>query len=144
MIIEPTTGTNLISFGASESYATKNLGVPDKVYLNDNNASRLQYNDLKMELSFDPSGESQLNKIAVYNPEAELFGRRLIGRKQKDVLQFIGKHFETDPQLSDYGPSYSLRFDQGCLLELEFRFGVLDNIRVEQSSNDEVELAIAN
>lgn len=144
MIIEPATGTNLISFGVSESFATKNLGVPDKVYLNDQNACRLQYNDLKMELAFDSENQSQLNKITVYHPDAELFGRRLIGRKQNEVLQFIGKHFDNEPQLSDYGPSYSLRFSQGCLLELEFRFGVLDSIRVAKAFDSEQELVGCN
>ncbi|TQV73585.1 hypothetical protein FLL45_11980 [Aliikangiella marina] len=144
MIIEPFTGTNLIRFGASESDATKHLGVPDKVYLNDKNACRLQYNELMMELGFDASNESLLSKITIYNPEAELFGRRLIGRKQKEVLQFIGKHFDVDPQLSDYGPSFSLCFKQDCTLELEFRFGILDSIRIVKTQSEDNELALAN
>ena len=137
MIVSPSIGTDLIHFGATECEATKKLGLPDKVYMNDIHSSRLQYNQLKLELSFDAVNNHQLGRIEVHNANAILFGRKLIGSNEKEVLDFVGKHISEQPEFTDYGSFLTFIYKENKL-ELKFQFGRLEsiNLNVQQDKSD--------
>ena len=120
-------GFDSILFGNSEAKITKLLGKPDKAYEADYERRTLQYNELQIELTFEPENDSLLGWIEVYNPKAELFGKKIIGLRKKEVLDFISKHIDEKPEIEDYGSFISVSFDNHWL-ELQFRFDRLENL----------------
>jgi|GEM_PF-1231728 len=138
MIIEPGFGTDLVRFGVSESRATKSVGVPDKVYFDESGRSRFQYNEQQVELIFKPDEGKLLERIEIYDPTAELFGRRLINQNQSEVLDFINKHLSAKPVFEDYGTYLIATFEQGNRLELCFQFARLTRISIAVSELSEI------
>jgi hypothetical protein len=130
-------GIELVSFGATENEVKSLLGEPDKVYFTDSDCKRLQYNDLLIELSLEPDNENRLGWLEIHNPDAELFGSRLIGKSFAEIEAFLKSKLEGTPTIDDYGSSISVNYDDQWL-ELQFEFDRLTNINfgVLYSDND--------
>ena len=114
-------GIGSIQFGINKSKAVKLLGEPDKVYETDTDSERLQFNDILLELSFELDNENLLGWIDVHNPDAELFGLKLLGKSTTDVTMLRNDHLKYSPETDDYGSMVSLSYDNHWL-ELQFEF----------------------
>jgi hypothetical protein len=113
-------GLDNIRFGLTEVEVTRQWGEPDKAYLLDE-SKRLQFFELQVEFSFEFEHENRLGWIEVHNPEATLFGQKLIGVRREKVLSIISSHITDEPEIDDYGHSESY-FYENCWLELQFEF----------------------
>lgn len=120
-------GIGPIQFGITKSKATELLGEPDKVYVIDSDNERFQFNNTLLELSFEPENENLLGWIEVHNPNAELFGLKLMGKSKADVVLLLTEHLEYSPETDDYGSMVSLSYDDHWL-ELQFEFDRLNCI----------------
>jgi len=135
MEVIPGIGTDKIRFGITESEAIDILGSPDKTYITDEGCKRLQFNLLRIELSFEPENENRLGWIEVHNPELLLGGRKLIDTQQQEVLNFVSKLFNESPEIEDYGSFLSVSYDEHWV-ELQFQFGCLDCVNVGVSYDE--------
>ena len=122
-------GTSLVSFGLTESETESKLGEPNKSFLSDFDCKRTQYFNHLLELSFEPENDNRLGWIEVHKPECELFGRKLIGIGQEEVLKFVGENCNEVPEIEDYGSMVSVTF-HSIWLELQFEFGKCSNINL--------------
>jgi hypothetical protein len=120
-------GIELISFGATETEILLSLGEPDKTYFTDSECKRLQYNELLIELSFEPDNENRLGWLEVHNPKVELFGFKLIGKSFAEVEVILKDKLNESPTIEDYGSFISVTYDDQWL-ELHFEFDRLTNI----------------
>jgi hypothetical protein len=105
------------------------LGKPDKTYTTDEGCKRLQFNLLRLELSFESENGNRLGWIEIHNPGMSLGGRRLIGRSQQEVLGFVTELLGEQPELEDYCSFLSVSYDEHWV-ELQFQFGCLDCINL--------------
>ncbi|WP_444942909.1 hypothetical protein ACJJIK_12355 [Microbulbifer sp. ZKSA006] len=129
MEVIPGIGTDIIQFGVTEAEAIALLGQPDKTYRTDEGSKRLQFNRLRLELSFEPENEDRLGWIEIHNPELSLGGRKIIGASQKSALTYVTKFLGEQPELEDFGSFVSVSYDQHWL-ELQIQFGHLDCVNV--------------
>ncbi|WP_428241542.1 hypothetical protein [Gynuella sp.] len=117
-------GVGPVQFGVTKAKTIELLGAPDKVYETDSDCERLQFNDIMLELSFEPENENLLGWIEVHNSNAELFGLKLLGKTKEDVLMLLAGHLNYAPETEDYGSMESLSYDNHWL-ELQFEFNRL-------------------
>ena len=120
-------GIGPIQFGITKSKTIEILGEPDKAFETDEDCERLQFNDELIELSFEPDNDGLLGWIEVHNPDAELFGMKLLGKNKSDVLALLNAHLDYSPETDDYGSMESLSYDDHWL-ELQFEFNRLNCI----------------
>ena len=129
MNVLPKIGTESIRFGATEAEAIALLGNPDKTYLTDEGCKRLQFNSLRLELSFEPENENRLGWIEIHDPDSSLGGRNLIGASQDEALAFVTEFLGGDPEIEDFGSFLSASYE-GHWVELQCQFGILDCINL--------------
>jgi len=122
--IIPGIGTDKVHFGITEAEAVSILGSPDKTYKTDEGCRRLQFNLLRIELSFEPENEYRLGWIEVHDPKLLLGGRKILGATQKEVLEFVTELLGEQPEIEDYGSFLSASYDEHWV-ELQFQFGSL-------------------
>ncbi|MBU3005384.1 hypothetical protein [Paraglaciecola arctica] len=127
MEIFPGIGTDLIRFGMTEPEIFRLLGKADKTYVTDENCKRLQFNRLRMELSFEPENNDRLGWIEVHNPDVLWGGRSLIGLSKNEVLKFVSDLLKLEPEIEDYGSFLSISYYEKWV-ELQFQFDRLENI----------------
>jgi len=129
MVVLPGNGTDLIQFGVTEEEACKILGKPDKTYITDEDNRRLQFNKARIELSFEPDNDDRLGWIEVHHPESMLFGKKVIGMQQDEVLELVTGSLNEQPIFDDYDSFISVSYDNNWV-ELQFEFGCLRNINL--------------
>lgn len=117
-------GDNTLWFGLKERKVIEIYGSPDKIYKVDDGARHYQYFDRRLDLQFAPEDGDRLDWIEVHHPEASLFGERLIGRPQLDVVDFVSEKIISTPEVEDYG-NFETFFFEPEWLELQFEFGQL-------------------
>jgi len=125
----PGVGTDLVQFGVTESEACVLLGSPDKVYTTDGNNKRLQFNETRLELSFEPDNDERLGWIEVHNPNAKLYEMNVIGMKQDAIIELVTNSLNEKPIFDDYDSFISVSYDNNWI-ELQFEFGCLRNINL--------------
>lgn len=125
MKIVPGIGLDGFSFGITEVDLISKLGTPDKIYTTDEGCRRLQFYNLKLELSFEPENDNRLGWIEVHNPKLEFDGNELFGLSEKDVIPIVSKLLNEEPKFEDFGSFLSVFYDENWV-ELQFQFGVLD------------------
>ncbi len=113
-------GIGPIQFGITKDKAVEILGAPDKVFETDEECERLQFNDNLIELSFEPDNDGLLGWIEVHNPNAKLFGLKLLGMNKSDVVRLLGDYLKYRQEIDDYGSMVSLSYDEHWL-ELQFK-----------------------
>ena len=129
MEVIPGIGTDVIRFGITEAEAITLLGKPDKTYTTAEGCKRLQFNQLRLELSFEPENANRLGWIEIHNPETLWHGCKLFGASQQEVLEFATGLLDEQPVLEDYGSFLSVSYDEHWV-ELQFQFGSMDCINV--------------
>lgn len=117
-------GTDKVRFGITEAEAVSVLGAPDKTYTTDEGCKRLQFNLLRIELSFEPENENRLGWIEVHDPKLLLSDRKLVGLAQQEVLSFVTELLDEQPEIEDYDSFLSVSYDEHWV-ELQFQFGCL-------------------
>ncbi len=122
-------GVGNLRFGLSEAKVKELLGLEDKLYETDFGCRRLQFNSVKLELSFEPDNENRLGWIEVYNPVATLFGCKCIGQSRETVLELLASELGQPSEFEDYG-SFDTAFYDDQWLELQFKFGQLVNLNI--------------
>ena len=135
MEVLPSIGISIIDFGVTKKEAINLLGSPDKVYTTDGGCKRLQFNKLQIELSFEPDNNNLLGWLEVHDSNATLFGKKLIGKEQNEVLIFVTDKLNEKPEIEDYGSFISATYETEWV-ELQFEFGTLKNINIGVKYND--------
>lgn len=121
-------GVGNIQFGQDEAQVVNQLGKPDKIYELDG-SRRLQYFALQIEVSFEHERENRFGWAEVKNPEATLFGYKLIGENIEKVLPVVSASIAEAPEHTDYG-SIETYFYNSHWLELQFEFNRLRSINI--------------
>lgn len=132
-------GIDDLLFGCTEDQAREILGCQeDKSYFSDSECHRLQFYDLRLELSFEPENDDRLGWIEIHHPQVLLFGHQLIGQRQQKVLEIVAEELGAFSEHHDYGSFESFDYDDQWL-ELQFKFGRLKciNFGVLYDENDE-------
>lgn len=122
MEIRPGRGVGPFLFGLTEPELIRALGPPDKRYTTDSEALRLQYFGAQLEFSLEPDNGHRFGWIEVHNPEATLFGRRVLGEPIAAVLSRVSEAFAEEPEHEDYG-GLETYFYARHWLELQVEFG---------------------
>ena len=122
-------GVGELLFGLTEARVRAILGEEDKLDETDFGCRRLQFHELMLELSFEPDNDGLLGWIEVHNPNATLYGHKLIGQPRLQVLSLLAEKLDPPqlPEFEDYG-SFDTAFYEGQWLELQFKFGRLSNL----------------
>ncbi|MCB4438626.1 hypothetical protein LHL20_20615 [Alteromonas sp. McT4-15] len=117
-------GIDSLLFGVTENEAQKLLGSPDKSYFTDSGCKRIQYNELEIELSFEPDSDNRLGWLEVHNKEAKLFGSSLIGLSEKTAVELLSSMLNSKPKYDDFGGFTSINYEDEWL-ELQVQFGIV-------------------
>lgn len=121
-------GIDSIRFGQVESQIIEQLGEPNKTYeLED--SKRLQYFDLQIEVSLENERENRFGWVEVKNPNATLFGQKMIGERAEKVLSVVSATITESPEHEDYG-SLVTYFYESQWLELQFELNQLRSINI--------------
>ena len=117
-------GLDDIVFGMSQEEVKSILGLPDKVYeFEEIKAIVYCYNKFLIKIYFDRREYLKLYTIEVSNPEAVMFGQKIIGKEKKEVLDILSANghtqFEHDDQdflefflCESIWSSFSFEFDR--------------------------------
>ena len=127
MEVVPGVGIGDLHFGLSESEVVERLGQPDKTYVTHAGCKRALYNALRLELSFEPESDFRLGWIEAHHPDTAIFGRRVIGAPEDEVLTLVSDHIGNPTDEDDYGSFRSVSYDDHWI-ELQFWFGCLHNV----------------
>ncbi len=117
---------------ASEYLKKKRVSIlvnQTKYMCTDFDCKRLQFYTRRIELSFEADDGNLLGWMEIYHPDAVLFGVKVIGMMQKQVLDLVSKHLREKPELEDHGSFISV-FYEDSWLELQFEFGSLHSIHL--------------
>jgi hypothetical protein len=125
--IRPGKGGGELLFGLTEQELVRVLGPPDKRYCTDSEVLRLQYFALRLELAIEPNNGDRFGWVEVHNPEATLFGRRLIGASIASVLSFVSESLGEEPERDDYGSRETFFYPRNWV-ELSVEFGRVRSI----------------
>lgn len=121
-------GVGSIQFGQDEQQIINQLGKPDKVYELEG-SKRLQYFDLQIAVAIECEHENKFGWVEVKNPDALLFGQKLIGECVEKVLSVISAAIADTPEYEDYG-SLETYFYENQWLELQFELNRLRSINI--------------
>jgi hypothetical protein len=124
MEICPGTGIGQFHFGLTEPEVVRTLGPPDKSYRTDCGALRLQYYWLRLEFSIEPNNHNRFGWVEVHNPDATLFGRRVVGEPVAAVLPFLTQALAEEPEHEDYGGLETYFYARNWV-ELQVEFGLV-------------------
>lgn len=122
-------GVGELLFGFTENKVKEILGLEDKLYKTDSGCRRLQFYNEMLELSFEPDNDGLLGWIEVHNPEAILFGHKLLWQTKYRVLDLLAAELGKPSEYEDYR-SFDTAFYEKQWLELHFHFGRLTNLNI--------------
>jgi hypothetical protein len=122
MQIRPGQGVGPFLFGLTEAELIQALGPPDKRFRTDSEAVRLQYFGPRLEFSFDSDNRNCFGWIEVHNPEATLFGYKVVGEPIASVLPMVTAGLDEEPKHECFG-SLETYFYQRNWVELQVDFG---------------------
>jgi hypothetical protein len=122
MEIRPGKGVEQLLFGLTEPELVRALGPPDKRYLTDSGARRLQYFGPRLEFSIEPDNGGRFSWVEVQCPEATLFGCRVVGEPIGPVLSQVSESLGEEPDHDDYGSLETFFYPRNWV-ELQVEFG---------------------
>ena len=87
VIIEPLVGVGDVRLGAESAAVERELGKPDAVaYFEEDDETEWSYPQRGLSVGFNAHGAPHVVSITVNNPEATLFGERVIGAPEQDFM----------------------------------------------------------
>src|SRR5262245_17952851 len=98
MEIVPGKGVGDLRFGLTEQELIRALGPPDKSYRTDSEVLRLQYFALRLVLAIEPENGHRFGWVEVWNPEATLLGKRIIGEPSEAVVALLTETLGENPE----------------------------------------------
>ncbi|MCF6240264.1 MAG: hypothetical protein L3J74_02835 [Bacteroidales bacterium] len=131
-------GIDNILFGCSMKYVEKNLGKPDKVYEDEEENKKYQYNKQKLTLTFYKEAGFRLAYIQTSNEEIEILGKKIIGKEIDTVLDFFENKAIEDFKYEDYD-SFETYTNEDNWLVLNIEYGLLDEVEIGVIINDDDE-----
>jgi len=119
MIIKPRVGVQIANFGMSKSQVTESLGQPDKKFMSETGDEIFCYYSEGVALQFEPENANRLGWIQVVSPDAELWGKKVMGLRRAEVEALIDTHLSESKSKDDYGSWISISWEDSWL-ELHF------------------------
>lgn len=119
-------GVGELLFGFTEAQVRSILGEEDKLYETDLGCRRLQFNEVMLELSFEPENGGLLGWIEVHNSEATLYGHTLMGQPRLRILDFVVGKIGQPSKYEDYGS-----FDTAFYTVTAYNRNTIQSIDVE-------------
>jgi hypothetical protein len=120
-------GIGALQFGMTADQLAVTLGQPDKDEADDYGDRLLQYTGQHLDCRLETNNQSRFVWVVVKNPAAKLFGKRLLGQPQANVVAFLTDKIGRATGVEDYG-SFESYFFESVWLELQFTAAKLSSI----------------
>lgn len=143
--IKPNIGFGDVTFGSQMSPFIKQFGEPEELESFDDdeefNTTLLHYWKTGFSVFFVGLTEQTLAGIEIDNPEAVLFGHKIIGKTEKYIISLMEKNghveYETESELGDKRLSFDFGmmdffFRNGNLIYMNFGVMVDENGNIEK------------
>lgn len=136
-------GIDNIKLGILEEDLKNILGEPDKVNRNGIELEKttvLYYNSMKTKFKFDQEEDDMLFIIETFNPDAELFGKNIIGMSKDQIKSLLKQNnisitdendFVTIEALHSEQISITFMFEFNCLTSVEIFPLFLDEYNIK-------------
>lgn len=123
-----------LQFGLSVKQVMETVGEPDQVEQIGEDVEMpttvLHYDNLQMSLFFDTAPEEHLVCIDVENPEATLFGEKIIGKSRKEVLELMKRGgFDDACEETEAWGEERVGFED-CSVDFYFDDGLLESLTI--------------
>ncbi len=135
MELKPKEGIDNILFGCNKAYVEKQLGKPDKIYTDEEENIKYQYNANKLTLTFYKEAGFRLAYIQTSGKEMTLFGEKLMDEDIEKSLDFLEEKGLEDFKYEDYD-SFETYTNEDNWLILNVEYGVVDEIEIGVIIND--------
>ncbi|AWM14457.1 hypothetical protein NHF50_11605 [Flavobacterium sp. NRK F10] len=122
-------GFDELLFGMKQNHVETLYGKADFQYKDEEQNVILGYNDLKSRLTFYEEEGFRLGYITISNPEAVLFGEKVMGKSREEVLQVLkaNKITQWETEVND---GVTMLFNEENWVFLHFDYGVLVTIEI--------------
>ncbi len=131
-------GADNILFGSLINSVEKNLGKPDKIYEDEEENKKYQYNKQKLTLTFYKEAGFRLAYIQTSNEEIEILESKIIGKDIDTVLDFFESKGIEDFKYEDYD-SFETYTNEDNWLVLNVEYGIVDEVEIGVIINDDDE-----
>ncbi|MEF3078373.1 hypothetical protein [Winogradskyella poriferorum] len=131
MEIKPKIGFDKIKFGMFRNEIIEILGRPDRILTDeyDENEQKLEWNKLKIRLTFQLDENDRLTYLVSKNPNLNYAGQRLIGIETEIAKNKILKELATQWEVENYD-FFQTHFHEPNWLTLHSEFGEIDEIEM--------------
>jgi hypothetical protein len=135
MILKLKEGFDNVLFGCSMDFIEKETGKPDKIYEDEEENKKYQYNKQKLTLTFYKEAGFRLAYIQTSNEKMEILGKKIIGKDIDAVLDFFESKGIEDFKYEDYD-SFETYTNEDNWLVLNTEYGVVDEVEIGVIIND--------
>ena len=124
MEIKPKIGFNNIKYGMYRKDIIAILGKPDRIITDENDEfeQRLEWNELKIRLTFQLDDNDRFTYLTSKNNETEFKGERIIGMNINDAKNKLFAELITEWEVEDY-QFFETHFNEDLWLTLRSEFG---------------------
>ena len=124
MEIKPKIGFNNIKYGMYRKDIIAILGKPDRIVTDENDEfeQRLEWNELKIRLTFQLDDNDRFTYLTSKNNETEFKGERIIGMNINDAKNKLFAELITEWEVEDY-QFFETHFNEDLWLTLRSEFG---------------------
>jgi len=131
MDIRPKIGFDNIKFGMFRKDILEILGNPDRLMTDeyDDNEQKLEWNKLKIRLTFQMDENDRLTYFVSKNPNLNYGGQRLIGVETEIVKNQIFSDLASEWEIGDY-ELFQTHFNEPNWLTLHSEFGEIHEIEM--------------
>lgn len=131
-------GFDNILFGCQTAFVEKEMGKADKIYEDEEDNKKYQYNKLKLTLTFYKEADFRLAYIQSSNEKLKILGQEIIGKNIDEVLDFFENKGIEDFKHEDYD-SFETYTNEENWLVINVEYGVVDEVEIGVIINDEDE-----
>ncbi len=124
MEIKPKIGFDNIKLGMYRKDVIKILGKPNRIVNDENDEfeQRLEWNELKIRLTFQLDDDDRFTYLTSKNAETEFNGEKIIGLDINKAKNELFAELITDWEVEDY-QFFETHFDENLWLTLRSEFG---------------------
>jgi hypothetical protein len=139
-IISPGEGLEEIKFGMSHEAVTAILGKPDETDVESEeglNSEMWIYDDLQMTLFFEGNDAPELVCIETDHPDTELFGKKIFGLSEKEIIALMQNSGKTELDVEDEAwGERRVSFDD-AMIDFYFENGKLNTVNWSVDDDEE-------